>query len=91
MATKGEYLVNKTVNDCNQLLAQLEQAKTTAQRVAERMLGVGYLALLDYEWPDGYTLNNDFVPLYNALAALPGSVVENATRDAIYKLVATFQ
>jgi len=91
MATQAEYLVNQTVNDCNALLAQLQQAKTTAQRVVERMLAIGYVPLIDYPWPDGYTLNDDFVPLYNELAALPGTVVPDETRDAIYKLISTFQ
>lgn len=91
MATKAEYLVNKTVNDANALLAQLEAAKTTARRITERMLGVGYVCLMSYDWPEGYTLNEDFLALYTAIEALPGSVVPDATRAALYKLVATFQ
>jgi hypothetical protein len=30
MASQGEFLVVKTVNDCTTLLSQLEAAKTTA-------------------------------------------------------------
>jgi len=32
MATPGDFLVQRTVNDCTMLLSQLEAAKTTAQR-----------------------------------------------------------
>ena len=91
MATKAEYLVNSTVNDANALLTQLEAAKTTARRIVERMLGVGYVVLMSYEWPEGYTLNEDFLALYTAIESLPGSVVPDETRNALYKLVATFQ
>lgn len=95
MATKADYLVTSTVNDCNQLRTQLEQARATATRITERMLamtngGLNVTFLMEWEWPVGYTLN-DFVALYTALAALPGSVVSNATRDALYKLISTFQ
>lgn len=91
MATKGEYLVNNTVNDAKVLLAQLEAAKTTARRIVERMLGVGYVPLMSYDWPEGYTLNDDFLVLYAAIEALPGTVIPDETRNALYKLVATFQ
>jgi hypothetical protein len=46
--------------------------------------------LLTYEWPEGYTIE-DFVALYNAFDALPGSVVSDDTRDSIYKILAYFQ
>lgn len=95
MATKADYLIRNTVNDATQLCAALEQAGTLAHRITERMLamtngGLNVTFLMEWEWPVGYTLN-DFVALYTALAALPGSVVSNATRDALYKLISTFQ
>ena len=90
MASQGEFLVTKTVNDCTTLLSQLEAAKTTAQRISQRMVSLGIPALDGYVWPDGYT-QADFVALYTALAALPGSMVVDATRDAIFKLVSSIQ
>ena len=95
MATKADYLVRNTVNDCTQLRAQLEQAKETARRITERMLALAdpgnpVAFLLTYAWPEGYTLQ-DFVDLYDALTLLPGSVVANETRNAIYKILAYFQ
>lgn len=90
MASQGEFLVTKTVNDCTTLLSQLEAAKTTAQRISQRMVSLGLPALAGYAWPEGYT-QADFVALYTALTALPGSVVVDATRDAIFKLVSSIQ
>ena len=90
MATQGTYLVNNTVNDCNSLLAQLRNVKQTALNIAERMEAIGAPALTDYVWPEGYT-SQDFLNLYNALKALPGSVIEDDTRDAIYKPVSHIQ
>lgn len=90
MASRGEFLVTKTVNDCTTLLSQLEAAKTTALRISQRMVSLGTPALDGYVWPEGYT-QADFVALYTALAGLPGSLVVDATRDAIFKLVSSIQ
>jgi len=90
MASQGEFLVTKTVNDCTTLLSQLEAAKTTAQRISQRMVSLGIPALDGYVWPGGYT-QADFVALYTALSALPGSLVTDATRDAIFKQVSSIQ
>jgi hypothetical protein len=90
MATQGAYLVNNTVNDCNALLAQLLAAQTTITRITERMEAIGQGALENYAWPEGYT-EQDFINLYQALDALPGSVVANAVRDALYNLVGYIQ
>ena len=85
---QGQYLVNRTSEDCAALLRQLEQAKTTAMRVVQRMEALGLPALEGYVWPDGYT-QSDFVALYQALDALPGSIVEDTVRDALFKLVSS--
>lgn len=95
MATKADYLINNTVNDCAQLRAALEQTKTLAQRITERMLALSDVGnpvafRLTYDWPDGYTLE-DFAGLYDALTLLPGSVVADETRNAIMKMLAYFQ
>lgn len=95
MATKADYLIRNTVNDCTQLRAALEQAGTLAKRVVQRMEALSdpgnpVAFLLVYEWPDGYTIE-DFVALYNAFDVLPGSVVADETRDSIYKILAHFQ
>ena len=92
---KADYLIINTVNDCAQLRAQLEQAKQTARRITERVLALADVGnpvayLLTYAWPEGYTID-DFVELYTALTDLPGSVVEDTTRNAIYKILAYFQ
>jgi len=94
MAGKADYLIINTVNDATQLRAQLEQAKQTARRITERTLALAdegnpVAFLLTYDWPEGYTIE-DFVELYTALTDLPGSVVEDATRNAIYKILAYF-
>jgi len=95
MATKADYLINSTVNDCAQLRAQLEAAATTAGRITERMLALSDAGnpvafLLTYVWPDGYTIE-DFVALYTALTALPTSMVDDELRNSIYKMLAYFQ
>ena len=90
MATPGQYLVNNTVTDCNSLLAQLRSLKQVMTNIVERMEAIGASALSGYQWPEGY-VNQDFLDLYNALKALPGSVVEDDVRDSIYKLVSHIQ
>lgn len=90
MATQGTYLVNNTVIDCNALLSQLEQARRLVTRVTERMEALGTAALAGYAWPEDYA-QQDFVALYQALDALPGSVVEDDVRDKLFKLVSCVQ
>jgi hypothetical protein len=90
MATPGEFLVNKSSDDCNELLSHLERAKTIANRVVERMDALGTAALVGYSWPNGYT-QTKFVALYQALNGLPGSIVEDDTRDKIIEFVAAIQ
>lgn len=92
MATPGpgQYLVNNTVNDCNALLLQLRNVKQLVMNITERMEAMGVAALAGYEWPEGYT-QQDFVDLYQALNALPGSIVENPVRDALFDLVGHIQ
>lgn len=90
MATPGEFLVNNTSEDCTRLLSQLESVKTTASRIVERMSAIGAGALAGYVWPNEYS-QVKFVALYTALAALPGTVVEDDTRDKIFELIAAIQ
>ena len=95
MAGKADYLIINTVNDSNLFLSQVQQLKTTATRIVQRMLamtdGATDLSILQgYVWPAGYTQAN-FITLYNALKDLPGSVVDDATRDALFALVSSFQ
>lgn len=90
MATQGHYLVTRSVDDAHTLLADLERARTVATRIVQRMEAIGAGALDDYEWPEGYT-KNDFIALYQELDALPGSMVADAVRDALFKLVSFIQ
>ena len=90
MATQGHYLVTRTVNDATSLLAELEQTRTVITRIVERMGAIGATALDDYEWPDGYA-KGDFVALYTALNGLPGSVVADEVRDALFELASHIQ
>ena len=95
MATQADYLINETVNDANLFLSQAQQLNTTTNRIVQRMLamtegGTNLAVLAGYVWPEGYTQAN-FVALYSALNALPGSIVDDDTRDALYKLISTFQ
>ena len=93
--SKADYLIVNTVNDINLFLSQAQQLKTTATRIVQRMLamtdgGTNLSVLADYVWPEGYTQAN-FIALYNALKDLPGSAVDDATRDALFALVSSFQ
>ena len=88
MSTQGSYLVNRTSDDAAALLSQLQQCKTTATRIVQRMEAMGTPALVDYVWPEGYD-QTSFVSLYNALGSLPGSVVTDSVRDALFKLVSS--
>ena len=90
MATKGEYLVNKTVADCASLVSQLEQAKSILWRVIERMEAIGGAALDDYTFENAYT-KAKFISLYQALDALPEFVIDDATRDEIFDLLSSVQ
>lgn len=90
MATQGHYLVFRTVEDATSLLSDLERTRTVVTRIVERMEGLGVAALDGHEWPAGYT-QADFMALYNALNGLPGSVVADEVRDALFKLVSYIQ
>ena len=90
MASQGSYLVLRSVDDANALLVQLEQSARLARRLVERMEALGLDVLQGYEWPDGYS-QADFVALYQALDALPGLVVADAVRDALFDLVSSVQ
>ena len=85
---QGQYLVNQTSADCVLLLRQLEQAKTTTARIVQRMEALGVPALKDYVWPENYD-QAAFVALYHALDALPGSIVDDTVRDALFKIVSS--
>ena len=85
---KEQYLVNRSSEDAARLLSQLEQAKTTAHRIVQRMEAMGVAALEGHEWPEGYT-QADFVQCYQVLDALPGLVVADAVRDVLFKLVSS--
>jgi len=52
------------------------------------MEALGLPALEGYVWPDGY-IQSDFVALYQALDALPGCIVEDTVRDALFKIVSS--
>ena len=88
MSTQGSYLVNRTSEDATALLSQLQQVKTTATRIVQRMEAMGLPALVGHEWPEGYS-QAEFVAMYQLLDALPGSVVADDVRDALFKLVSS--
>lgn len=90
MATQGDYLVNRSVEDVTALLLQLEQVQRLRTRITERMAALGVAVLVGHVWPDGYT-QADFVDLYNALDALPGLVVADDVRDRLFKIVSCIQ
>jgi hypothetical protein len=90
MATKGEYLVNRTVEDCTALIAQLEHVKRIVWRTVERMEAIGAGPLDEYNWPDDYS-KAQFVSLYNALDGLPNFVIDDDTRDKIFDLLSSIQ
>lgn len=90
MATQGQYLVNNTANDTISLLQQIQAVRTTVTRITERMAAIGEAALDSYQWPEGYT-EADFTALYQALNALPGSIVADEVRNRLFKLVSYIQ
>ena len=89
MATQGTYLVYRTVEDVNQIKNKLAEIHDLIDQVSERYGALGVAALAGYVWPEGYT-QADFESLVAVLAALPDSVVTTSSRNAIFKLVATF-
>ena len=90
MATQGDYLVLRSVEDANALLSQLEQARRLVTRITERMEALGVAALVGHVWPTGYT-QADFVALYQALNVLPGLIVDPTVRDKLFKIVSCIQ
>jgi hypothetical protein len=90
MATQGTYLVNNTTNDVLSLLQQIQAVRTTVTRITERMEALGEDVLENYAWPEGYT-EADFLALYQALDGLPGSIVADAARNKLFKLVSCIQ
>lgn len=89
MATQGDYLVQRTVEDVTRIKDLLYQLHDMIDRVAERgdaLTGV----LTGYVWPDGYT-EAEFTSLIAVLKALPDSVVTTSARNAVFKLVAAIQ
>ena len=90
MATKGQYLVNNTVEDCASLIGQLEQTKRTLWRVVNRMEAIGAAALDDVVFENNYS-KTKFIALYNALDALPDFVIADSVRDAIFDLLSSVQ
>lgn len=90
MATPGEFLVGRTVINCNDVLDSLENTRRLVTRITERMEALGIGVLAGYQWPEGYT-QADFVALYQALDALNGLIVENDVRDKLFKLIAYIQ
>ena len=83
---QGDILVNRSSEDAAVMLRQLEAVRTTAHRITERMESLGLPALDGQEWPEGYS-QAEFVGLYTALCGLPGSIVADEVRDALWDLV----
>jgi len=90
MATQGEYLINQTVNDVNDIRTKLSQIHADIDQAYQRYLALTVDVLAGYAWPAGYT-ESDFTSLLAVLNALPDGVVTDSARNAIYKLVSTFQ
>ena len=90
MATKGDYLVYRTVEDCTSLVAEIERVKRTIWRTVERMEAIGPGALDEFNWPADYN-KTKFVSLYNALNSLPEFVIDDDTRDKIFDLLSSIQ
>ena len=49
MATPGGYLINRSVQDANALLSQLEGARQLATRIIQRMEALGAGVLTGYQ------------------------------------------
>ena len=93
MATQADYLVLKTTEDTNQMIAALEHVRTIKNRIVQRARALGIVTADAYaNWPAGYTAT-DFRGLINALDSvdLPDSIVPDATRNRLHKLVASIQ
>ncbi len=90
MSAQGNYLIYRTVEDVNAIKNQLSSIHDLIDRIVQRWEALGVAALAGYTWPEGYT-QADFEALVAVLNALPDSVVTTSSRNALYKLVATFQ
>jgi hypothetical protein len=90
MATKGQYLVNNTVEDCASLIQRLENARSLLWRVVNRMEAIGAPALDDVVFENDYT-KTKFIALYTALNALPDFVIDDDTRDKVFDLLSSVQ
>lgn len=88
--TQGTYLVYRTVEDVNQIKEYLAKIHDLIDRIGERYGALTVAVLADFIWPDGYS-QADFESLCAVLNALPDSVVTTASRNAIFKLVSSFQ
>ena len=90
MATPGDYLVYRTVDDVNHIKESLALIHDLIDRIGQRYEALGVGALAGFVWPEGYT-QADFEALEAVLAALPDSVVTTSSRNAIFKLIAAIQ
>ena len=90
MATKGQYLVQNTVEDCAALIQRLESARSLLWRIVNRMEAVGAPALDDVVFENDYT-KAKFIALYQALDVLPDFVIDDATRDKVFDLLSSVQ
>ena len=90
MATKGEYLVRNTVEDCTTLVSQIEGIRSMLWRVVNRMQAIGSAALDDVVFENNYT-KQKFIDLYNILDKLPDFVIDDGARDAVFDLLSSVQ
>ena len=93
MATPQDFALSNLRDNAQAMMQNLEQANKLRRRIVEELsalTGGTMQGLLDffngYGFPNAYTAT-DIKDLYIALNALPGSIVDNGTRDKLFYLL----
>jgi hypothetical protein len=94
MATPQDFALSNLHSNGAQLMQHLEQANKLRNRIIQELVALtgGTPAGLDaffsgYTFPNNYT-TDDIKSLYIALNGLPGSIVDDGTRDELFTLLA---
>jgi hypothetical protein len=93
MATPQDYALSNLRDNAAAMMLNLEQANKLRNRIVQELLALtgGTPAGLEtfftgYSFPNVYT-TDDIKALYIALSGLPGSIVDDNTRDKLFYLL----
>jgi hypothetical protein len=93
MATPQDYALSNLRDNAASMMQHLEQTNRLRNRIVQELLAltggtpVGLEAFFHgYSFPNDYT-TDDIKALYVALNGLPGSIVDDDTRDKLFYLL----